>query len=201
MTWTRFPSKQSRDAYCLTLLRKTAEWAEKVTMLYEISPSGVVKHLVLNWPLQEHDGNILYLFQTTCLKVFWVALDCWYAVAGVALSKKKKKIISLITKVKHMIQQKLPAKAQYKCLFKLQTLTLSNGNDIIALPIFFCWISDSMCFLFIKCLAQIELETGSPLERRLRKTGSVNLRCSSEEPSGLNVSVTLTSNLSCNLNT
>lgn len=54
-----------------------------------------------------------------------------------------------------MIQQKLPAKAQYKCLFKLQTLTLSNGNDIIALPIFFCWISDSMCFLFIKCLAQI----------------------------------------------
>lgn len=92
MTWTRFPSKQTRDAYCLTLLRKTAEWAEKVTMLYEISPCGVVKHRVLIWPLLENDGNILYLFQPTFMKVFWVALDCWYAVAGMTLSKKNKKI-------------------------------------------------------------------------------------------------------------
>lgn len=42
-----------------------------------------------------------------------------------------------------------------QCLFQLQTLTPSNSNDIIALPIFFCWISDSICFLFIKCSAQV----------------------------------------------
>jgi len=74
-----FPSKTKQDAYCLTLLRKSTEQAEIVTMLCEILPYGVVKHHVFNRPLLEHDGDISFLH----LNYISVSLDCCYAVARV----------------------------------------------------------------------------------------------------------------------
>jgi len=158
-----FPSKTKQDAYCLTLLRKSTEQAEIVTMLCEILPYGVVKHHVFNRPLLEHDGNISFLH----LNYISVSLDCCYAVARVICGV-------------------------YNC----------NSHNPIALPTF---LSVSILFFVGFPIACVFFSwTGGPLESRSRMTGSVIQRCSSEVwtymPSGLKVSVALTSNLSCNLN-